>query len=167
MLPQETDVLIVGAGPAGLALAVGLQQAGLHPVIVDRLAAGQNTSRAAVIHAHTLEVLERLGIADALERRGLPLTRFALRDHDKALFELDFSMLPSRYAQILMLPQLRTNATDVLCRVARRRAVCASWPGRLDHGRLRYAVPDHPECLDEDAARALVVDLSTNEGTYR
>lgn len=69
--------------------------------------------------------------------------------------------------QILMLPQLRTNATDVLCRVARRRAVCASWPGRLDHGRLRYADPDHPECLDEDATRALVLDLSTNEGTYR
>ena len=110
MLPNEADVLIVGAGPAGLALAVGLQQAGLHPVIVDRLAAGQNTSRAAVIHAHTLEVLERLGIADALERRGLPLTRFALRDHDKALFELDFSMLPSRYAQILMLPQDETEA---------------------------------------------------------
>ncbi|WP_298814680.1 BREX-3 system P-loop-containing protein BrxF [uncultured Sphingomonas sp.] len=69
--------------------------------------------------------------------------------------------------QILLLPQLRTNATDVLCRVARRRAVCASWPGRLDQGRLRYADPDHPECLDEDATRALVLDLSTNEGTYR
>lgn len=69
--------------------------------------------------------------------------------------------------QILMLPQLRTNATDVLCRVARRRAVCASWPGRLDGGRLRYANPDHPECLDEDATRALVLDLLTNEGTHR
>ena len=69
--------------------------------------------------------------------------------------------------QILMLPQFRTHATDVLCRVARRRAVCASWPGRLEHGRLRYADPDHPECLDEDASRALVIDLSTNESTYR
>lgn len=69
--------------------------------------------------------------------------------------------------QILMLAQLRTNVTDVLCRVARRRAVCASWPGRLDHGRLRYADPDHPECLDEDASRALILNLSTNESTYQ
>jgi len=69
--------------------------------------------------------------------------------------------------QILMLPHLRANATDVLCRVARRRAVCASWPGRLDQGRLRYADPDHPECLDEEASRALVIDLSTNEGKDR
>lgn len=69
--------------------------------------------------------------------------------------------------QILMLPQLRTNAIDVLSRVARRRAVCVSWPGRLNNGRLRYADPDHPECLDEDASRAIVLDLSNNEGTIR
>jgi 2-polyprenyl-6-methoxyphenol hydroxylase-like FAD-dependent oxidoreductase len=110
MLPQETEVLIIGAGPTGLALAVTLQQAGLRPLIVDTLAAGQNTSRAAVIHAHTLEVLERIGVTEDLERQGLPLTRFALRDHDKALLELDFSMLPSRYAQVLMIPQDETEA---------------------------------------------------------
>ena len=69
--------------------------------------------------------------------------------------------------QILMLPQLRINALDVLTRVARRRPICASWPGRLDNGRLRYADHDHPECLDEDASRALILDLSTNEGSTR
>ena len=69
--------------------------------------------------------------------------------------------------QILMLPQLRINALDVLTRVARRRAICASWPGRLDKGRLRYANHNHPECLDEDASRALILDLSTNEGSAR
>lgn len=69
--------------------------------------------------------------------------------------------------QILMLPQLGISATDVLCRVARRRAVCASWPGRLENGRLRYSNPNHPECFDEDAARALVIDLTTNESQDR
>lgn len=66
--------------------------------------------------------------------------------------------------QILMLPQLRTSAIDVLCRTARRRPVCASWPGRLDRGRLRYADSNHPEYLDEDASRAVILDLTTNEG---
>lgn len=69
--------------------------------------------------------------------------------------------------QILMHPQLNVSAVDTLVRVARRRPVCASWPGRCADGRLRYADPDHPECLDEDASRALILDLSTNESTYR
>lgn len=69
--------------------------------------------------------------------------------------------------QLLTLPQLRVNALDVLCRVARRRVLCASWPGRLEHSRLRYADPDHPEHLDEDASRALVIDMSSNESIHR
>lgn len=66
---------------------------------------------------------------------------------------------------ILMLPGLHVDVIDTLNRVARRRPVCVSWPGRLEHGRLRYANQNHPECLDEDASRALVHDLSNHEGT--
>ena len=69
--------------------------------------------------------------------------------------------------QILMLPQLKIDALDVLTRVARRRTVCASWPGRLENARLRYADHNHPECFDGDATRALVVDLTTNESLDR
>lgn len=67
--------------------------------------------------------------------------------------------------QILMLPQLNVNALDVLVRVARRRPVCASWPGWLVNGRLRYANPDHPEYIDDDGARALLVHTSNLEST--
>ena len=45
-LPARAEVAIVGAGPTGLALAVTLASAGIECVIVDRSAAGQNTSRA-------------------------------------------------------------------------------------------------------------------------
>lgn len=69
--------------------------------------------------------------------------------------------------QILMHPQLKVSAVDTLVRVARRRPVCASWPGRYADGRLRYADPDHPEYLDDDASRALILDLSINESTHR
>ena len=68
--PAKTDVLIVGAGPTGLALATSLAQAGVDHVLIDKLAAGQHTSRAAVIHAHTLEALETLGVADRLSDTG-------------------------------------------------------------------------------------------------
>jgi 2-polyprenyl-6-methoxyphenol hydroxylase-like FAD-dependent oxidoreductase len=106
----DTDVLIVGAGPTGLALASTLSRAGIRPIIVEKLAAHQNTSRAAVIHAHTLEQLDGLGLAEPMLRDGLRLTRFSVRDRDQVLARLNFDWLPSRFACLLMLPQDRTEA---------------------------------------------------------
>jgi len=110
MLPQNTTILIVGAGPTGLALAITLQQMGVEHVIIDRLAAGLNTSRAAVIHAHTLEMLQPLDVVDELERRGLQLQHFAVRERDRALLRLSFDRLPTRFNHILMIPQDETEA---------------------------------------------------------
>lgn len=106
----DTDVLIVGAGPTGLALATTLARAGIRPTVVDRLGAAQNTSRAAVIHAHTLEELEPLGISAKLVQAGIRLHHFSVRDRDQVLARLSFDDLPSRYACLLMLPQDRTEA---------------------------------------------------------
>src|SRR5262245_6083685 len=105
MLPGETDVLIVGAGPTGLSLAIALQQAGIAHLLIDKLSAGQNTSRAAVIHAPTLEALESLGVTDQLAGRGLKLAHFRIRDRDRALLNLPFDQLQSRHPYLLMLPQ--------------------------------------------------------------
>lgn len=66
---------------------------------------------------------------------------------------------------ILMLPQLQVSAIGLLCRVSRRRPICVSWPGHLQDGRLKYAHHDHPEFLDDDASRVVVIDLKTNEGS--
>lgn len=105
----NTDVLIVGAGPTGLALATTLARFGIDHVIIDKLASGENTSRAAVIHSHTLEVLESLGVSDRLVEEGLKLATFSLRDRDQTLLRLNFDTLPTHYACLLMLPQDRTE----------------------------------------------------------
>jgi len=52
-LPATTDVLIVGAGAAGLTLATALAAAGTDVVLVDKQAESANTSRACVVHART------------------------------------------------------------------------------------------------------------------
>jgi 2-polyprenyl-6-methoxyphenol hydroxylase-like FAD-dependent oxidoreductase len=104
-----TDILVVGAGPTGLALATTLARAGVAHLVVDKLARGQNTSRAAVLHAHTLDVLHSLGVSDRLREAALQLTRFSIRDRDRLLLRLRFDTLPSRYACLLMLPQERTE----------------------------------------------------------
>ena len=72
----NTDVLIVGAGPTGLTLAASLVKRGIATTVVDRQAAGSNTSRAAVVNARTLEVLEDLDVARRLVKEGIQAPDF-------------------------------------------------------------------------------------------
>ncbi len=111
-LPRTADVLIVGAGPVGLTLAASLQARGVDVVLVDRAAEVARTSRAAVIHARTLEVLHTIDVTDELVRRGVIVPRFTLRDRDRALLTIDFDGLPTPHPYTLMLPQDITE--DVL-----------------------------------------------------
>ncbi|KIJ56026.1 hypothetical protein M422DRAFT_239216 [Sphaerobolus stellatus SS14] len=68
--PAEVDVLVVGAGPAGLATAITLTQLGVNFAIVDVAAINRNGSRAAVVHTRTLEVLDTIGIASRVLAKG-------------------------------------------------------------------------------------------------
>lgn len=110
MTETETDVMIVGAGPTGLTLAVALATRGVHATVIDRLGEGANTSRAAVVHARTLEVLEPLAVAPRLVERGLQARRFTIRDRDRVLVPIDFDRLPTRYPYTLMVSQAVTEA---------------------------------------------------------
>lgn len=110
MTAMTTDILIVGAGPTGLALAIQLQQAGIDHLLIDALPEGANTSRAGVVHAHTLEMMEPLGVVEQMQAEGLKLANFTARDRDSALLNIRFDRLPSRYRHILMIPQYRTEA---------------------------------------------------------
>ncbi|KAJ8455052.1 hypothetical protein ONZ51_g12669 [Trametes cubensis] len=56
-LPQSVDILIVGAGPTGLCLALALHKHNCTNVlVVDGVEQGENTSRAVAVHAATIEV---------------------------------------------------------------------------------------------------------------
>lgn len=105
----DTDVLVVGAGPSGLTLAASLVKRGITTTVVDRQAAGANTSRAAVVNARTLEVLEDLDVARRLVKEGIQAPRFSIRDRARTLIPIDFSELPTDYPYSLMVPQSTTE----------------------------------------------------------
>src|SRR5271156_6041241 len=67
---QNTDVLIVGAGPTGLVLALWLTHMGVSVRIVDQTAEPGTTSRALAVQARTLELYSQLGLADTVVARG-------------------------------------------------------------------------------------------------
>lgn len=110
MLPKQVQVVVVGAGPTGLALACTLRQSGVDVLVVDRAKEGTNTSRAAVVHARTLEVLDELDVSRRMIAEGLVVPVFTIRDRARTLARIDFSGLPTPYPYTVMLPQARTEA---------------------------------------------------------
>lgn len=110
MSANVSPILIVGAGPTGLSLEIAVRQRGARVIVIDRQTQGANTSRAAVIHARTLQVLEQLGVTAKLLEEGIIVPKFRVRDRDRLLLDVDFGELPGRYPFTLMLPQDQTEA---------------------------------------------------------
>ena len=105
----DTDVLVIGAGPSGLTLAASLVSKGITTTVVDRQAAGANTSRAAVVNSRTLEVLDDLDVSRRLVKEGVQAPRFTIRDGRRVLIPVDFSALPTDFPYSLMVPQATTE----------------------------------------------------------
>ncbi|WP_149262882.1 FAD-dependent oxidoreductase [Actinomadura sp. K4S16] len=108
-VPKSTDVLVIGAGPVGLSLAASLRQKGVDAVLLDKAAEGANTSRAAVVHARTLEALRELKVTDELVERGIIVPRFTVRERDRVLLTVEFGDLPTEFPYTLLVPQ---NVTE-------------------------------------------------------
>ena len=70
---HTTDVLIIGAGPVGLTLAMDLATRGVQVTIVEQRARhGNRRVKCNHISARSMEIFRRLGVAQALRNNGLP-----------------------------------------------------------------------------------------------
>src|SRR5580692_9390338 len=87
----ETEVLIVGAGPTGLVLALWLTKLGVSVRILDKTAEPGTTSRALAVHARTLELYKQLDLAEAVTERGykVPAARLWLGGHEAACISFE------------------------------------------------------------------------------
>jgi 2-polyprenyl-6-methoxyphenol hydroxylase-like FAD-dependent oxidoreductase len=82
----QTDVLVVGAGPTGLVLALWLSKLGIKPRIIDKTAEPGTTSRALAVHARTLEQYRQLDLTHAVIESGhkVPAVNLWVRGHREA-----------------------------------------------------------------------------------
>jgi 2-polyprenyl-6-methoxyphenol hydroxylase-like FAD-dependent oxidoreductase len=71
---RDTDVLIIGAGPTGLVLALWLTHLGVRCRIIDKTSEPGTTSRALAVQARTLELYSQIGLADEVVKRGRKVT---------------------------------------------------------------------------------------------
>ncbi len=79
MTTSKTSVLIIGAGPTGLILALWLKKKGVDFRIIDKSSGPGETSRALAVQARTLEFYRQLGIVDALMAQGIVAKEIILR----------------------------------------------------------------------------------------
>jgi 2-polyprenyl-6-methoxyphenol hydroxylase-like FAD-dependent oxidoreductase len=88
-MPQA-DVLIIGAGPTGLVLALWLTRLGVKVRIIDKTAEPGTTSRALAVQARTLELYRQLDLADAVVAKGhrVPAVNLWVKGKPKAQISL-------------------------------------------------------------------------------
>ncbi|MDT7782361.1 MAG: hypothetical protein QOF58_780 [Pseudonocardiales bacterium] len=109
----DCDVLVVGAGPTGLCTALMLEQHGVRVRVVDRKPGPVEQSRAAIVHARTLECLDRLGVAEAAVARGVPITDVAIHSSGRHVGDMPLagegSADQTKFPYALALEQFETE----------------------------------------------------------
>lgn len=138
-MKPKTDVLIVGAGPTGLVLALWLHHQGVKVHIFDQAEGRAEDSRAIIVHARIVELYRQLGLAEDLLALGykLPATNLWVGAQHKAHISLqDFGRELTPYPFMLSAPQddhermLEKRLNDVGIHVERG----SKLQGFVDHG---------------------------------
>lgn len=105
----DLDVLVVGAGPTGLTLAIQLISRGVRTRVIDQDPGLPKLSRAIGIQPRTMETLDMMGLADRLLDIGHRGLRTSVYVGGRRLAGIDLTYADSEYAFILHLPQNRTE----------------------------------------------------------
>jgi 2-polyprenyl-6-methoxyphenol hydroxylase-like FAD-dependent oxidoreductase len=112
-LPPRAPVVIVGAGPTGLSLALALTRHGIASVVLEKNEATSKHSKAAGVHVRTREALRRWGVEERFRAAGELVQTLRIVDagRGRAMAELDFRELDGEAdrAGLLMLEQSDTE----------------------------------------------------------
>ena len=92
---KQVDVLIVGAGPAGLMLAAQLLRYGVHPTIIDSRPGPEKRTNAMMLQAGSLELFRQLGMADSILDKGVHCYGMHLQNTAGKRAIVDFSRIDS------------------------------------------------------------------------
>jgi 2-polyprenyl-6-methoxyphenol hydroxylase-like FAD-dependent oxidoreductase len=121
MNTDHTDILIIGAGPTGLAAALFLSERGYRPRIIEKTLERSPYSKAFGVNARTLDLLSDSGVTERFLTHGRPLQRLTLRRAGQPLTTLRLDHVQHRYP--FMLVQSQADSERLLEDALRERGV--------------------------------------------
>src|SRR5579862_7899755 len=130
MRETQTEVLVVGAGPVGLWCALLLAERGLEVTLIDREARTTARSYACAIHPSTLQLLDRLGLAQSVIERGNRIDTIAFYDGANRQAEIHMAKSGGEFPFLVILPQ--SSLEDLLEQRLRAAGVRVHWNHRFE-----------------------------------
>ena len=140
MSQTTLDVLVIGAGPTGLVLALDLLRRGARVRVIDRAPSRARESRATDIHARTLEVLDAVGVGAEIVARGKKVRVFNAFSDGERMSRIDLGAVDSRYPFTIALPQAETEAV--------LEARLAELGGHVERGAELVSLSQHPSFVE-------------------
>jgi 2-polyprenyl-6-methoxyphenol hydroxylase-like FAD-dependent oxidoreductase len=107
---DSAEVLVVGAGPSGLAVACGLLQHGVSVRVVDEASGPATSSRANILHARGVEVLNRLGALGDLRDRSVSAIKMTIHLGGRPLATVRFGEVEGAQLSALLVSQAEIEA---------------------------------------------------------
>lgn len=107
---MSDNVLVVGAGPVGLTMALELARYQVPVRLVDKMTARSDKSRAIAVWTRTLELLDRAGVSAELIARGNKVDTATIISGRETIARIALGQVESPYPFVLMVPQSDTEA---------------------------------------------------------
>ena len=182
---MNSDILVIGAGPTGLVLALWLTKLGVRVRIIDKTEAPGTTSRALAVQARTLELYGQLGLADAVVALGHKVPAINLWVKSEPAARLSFETVGADltpYSFLQIFPQdeherLLIERLEALGVSVERGTELVAFTDEGDRIRACLRAPDGHEVTCEtsyiagcDGARSIVrqtIGTGFPGGTYR
>ncbi len=106
---NEIDVLIVGAGPTGLVMAIECRRYGLSFRIIDKSTSPSTYSKAAAVQARTLEIFQRIGVLEPFLNQGVKIRAGNIHLGGKSCTRITFDKIESPFPYVLGIGQDTTE----------------------------------------------------------
>lgn len=106
---RESDIIISGAGPTGLAAALFLSERGLRAKVYDKHSTPSTYSKAFGVNSRTLTLLKSSGITDQLLKLGHKMYAVNIWRNGKHIVRVDLSKVKSEYNFMLIYSQAKTE----------------------------------------------------------